>query len=110
MLFEYLSAENVWFWIKHEHSKAMKGVLGNYKGSLFLVDEQKNLLIRERSSKELQWINCTAMKRGRHLVGGPPWDVFPGKNLKVTAEDALFFVSKSGGLLQLTVSLTSFSS
>lgn len=110
LLFEYLSAENVWFWMKHEHSKAMKGVLGNYNGSLFLVDEQKNLLIRERSSKELHWINCTAMKRGRHVIGGPPWDVIPGKNLKVTAEDALFFVSRSGRLLQLTVSATSVSS
>ncbi|KAK1402777.1 Magnesium-chelatase subunit H [Heracleum sosnowskyi] len=108
LLFEYLSAENMWFWMRHEHSKAMKGVLGNYNGSLFLVDEQKNLLIRERSSTELQWINCTAMKRGRHVIGGPPWDVVPGKNLKVTAEDALFLVSKSGRLLQLTVALRKF--
>lgn len=108
LLYEYLSAENIWFWMRHEHSKAMKGVLGNYNGSLFLVDEQKNLLIRERSSEELQWINCTAMKRGRHVIGGPPWDVVPGKNLKVTAEDALFFVSKSGRLLQLTVALRKF--
>ncbi|XP_063940646.1 uncharacterized protein LOC108203100 isoform X2 [Daucus carota subsp. sativus] len=108
LLFEYLSAENIWFWMRHEHPKAMKGVLGNYNGSLFLVDEQKNLLIRERSSKELQWINCTAMKRGRHVTGGPPWDVVPGENFKVTAEDALFFVSKSGRLLQLTVALRKF--
>lgn len=106
LIFEYLSAENMWFWLRHEHSNAMKGALGNYNGSLFLVDEHRNLLIRERSSNELAWINCTAMRKGKHVIGGPPWDVVPEKALKVTAEDALFFISKSGRLLQLTVSGT----
>lgn len=108
LTFEYLNADNVWFWLRHEHSTAMKGALGNYNGSLFLVDEHKNLLIRERSSKELAWINCTAMKKGRQVIGGPPWDFDSGKARKVTVEDALFFVSKSGRLLQLTVALKKF--
>ncbi|KAL3850145.1 hypothetical protein ACJIZ3_012027 [Penstemon smallii] len=72
--FEYLNTENVWFWLRHEHSTAMEGALGNYNGSLFLVDENGSLLIRERSGSDLAWINCTSMRRGRHVIGGPPWD------------------------------------
>ncbi|KAK2993800.1 hypothetical protein RJ640_027678 [Escallonia rubra] len=108
LTFEYLNAESVWFWLRHEHSTAMKGALGSYNGSLFLVDEHKSLLMRERSKNELTWINCTAMRKGRHVIGGPPWDGVPGKTLEATAEDALYFVSKSGRLLQLTVALRKF--
>lgn len=104
LTFEYLNTDKAWFWLRHEHSTAMKGALGNYNGSMFLVDEHKNLLIRERSSKELVWINCSAMKKGKQVTGGPPWDFDPAKARKVTSEDALFFVSKSGRLLQFTVS------
>ena len=105
LTFEYLNTENnMWLWLRHEHSKAMKGVLGNYNGSLFLVDEDGSLLVRERSGNELAWINCTAMRKGRHVIGGPPWDGMPGKGLKATPEDALFFLSRSGRLLQFTVS------
>ncbi|KAJ0084157.1 hypothetical protein Patl1_29541 [Pistacia atlantica] len=66
------------------------------------------LLIRERSSTELSWINCTAMRKGKQVIGGPPWDGMTGKAMKVTAEDALFFVSKNGRLLQFTVALRKF--
>lgn len=102
--FEYLSAENMWFWLRHEHSTAIKGAVGNYNGSLFLFDENGSLFIRERSSSELAWINCTAIRKGRQVIGGPPWDGFPGKARKATETDVLYFVSKSGKLLQLTVS------
>ncbi|KAM3303525.1 putative protein isoform X1 [Capsicum chacoense] len=108
LIFEYLNSENVWFWLRHDHSTAMKGAIGNYNGSLFLVDEQRSLLIRERESAELAWINCTAMKKGRQVIGGPPWDDLPGKSRNARKEDALFFVSKSGRLLQFTVALRKF--
>ncbi|KAK9274254.1 hypothetical protein L1049_019068 [Liquidambar formosana] len=104
LTFEHLYTEDVWLWLRHEHSTAMKGALGNYNGSLFLVDTHGSLLMRERSSNELAWVNCTAMRKGRQVIGGPPWDTMPGKYMKVTAEDALFFVSKNGRLLQFTVS------
>ncbi|KAL3324645.1 hypothetical protein AABB24_038657 [Solanum stoloniferum] len=108
LIFEYLNSDNVWFWLKHDHPTAMRGALGNYNGSLFLVDEQRSLLIRERDSAELAWINCTAMKKGRQVIGGPPWDNLPGKSRNARKEDALFFVSKSGRLLQFAVALRKF--
>ncbi|EOY32744.1 Uncharacterized protein TCM_040774 isoform 1 [Theobroma cacao] len=108
LTFEYLYTESVWLWLRHDHSTPMRGALGNYNGSLFFVDMYGTLLIRERSNNELTWINCTAMRKGRQVIGGPPWDGMPGKNMKVTAEDALFFVSKSGRLLQFTVALRQF--
>lgn len=104
LAFEYLNTENVWLWLRHDHSTPMKGGLGNYNGSVFLVDIYGSLFIRERSGNELQWLNCTAMRKGKQVSGGPPWDGIPGKSMKVTAEDALFFVSKNGRLLQFTVS------
>ncbi|XWS71193.1 hypothetical protein CRYUN_Cryun03dG0118200 [Craigia yunnanensis] len=99
LTFEYLYTESVWLWLRHDHSTPMRGALGNYNGSLFFVDVYGTLLIRERSSNELGWINCTAMRKGTQVIAGPPWDSMQGK-LKVTAQDALFFVSKSGRLLQ----------
>ncbi|XP_057480828.1 uncharacterized protein LOC130767820 isoform X2 [Actinidia eriantha] len=108
LTFEYLNAENVWLWLRHEHLTAMRGAVGHYNGSLFLVDEHGSLLIRERSNSELAWINCTGMRKGRQVIGGPPWDRLPGKTLKVTVEDALFFVSRTGRLLQFTVALRKF--
>lgn len=104
MTYEYLNVENVWFWLHHEYPTAMKGAVGNYNGSLFLVDENNDLIIRERMGNELTWINCTAVKKGKKVITGPPWDLVPGKSPKVTPEDSLFFISKTGGLLQLTVS------
>ncbi|KAG5517496.1 hypothetical protein RHGRI_038037 [Rhododendron griersonianum] len=108
LTFEYLNTEDVWLWLRHEHSTAMRGAAGHYNGSLFLVDEHGSLLIRERSNNELAWINCTGMRKGRQIVGGPPWDKVPGRAFKVTAEDAMFFVSKTGRLLQFTVALRKF--
>ncbi|XP_059665324.1 uncharacterized protein LOC132311439 [Cornus florida] len=105
---EYLNTENVWLWLRHDHSTAMKGALGSYNGSLFVVDEHGSLLIRERSGNELGWINCTSMRKGRHVIGGPPWDGIPGRVQRVTPVDASFFVSKSGRLQQFTVSLRKF--
>lgn len=108
LTFEYIHTENVWLWLRHEHPTAMKGALGNYNGSLFLVDTNGSLLMRERSNNELAWINCTSMRKGRQVNGGPPWDGMPGKAMKVTAEDALFFVSRTGRLLQFRVSRRKF--
>ncbi|KAJ6409113.1 hypothetical protein OIU84_008747 [Salix udensis] len=48
------------------------------------------------------------MRNLGHVIGGPPWDGIPGKALKVTAEDAIFVVSKNGRLLQFTVALRKF--
>ncbi|KAL1098017.1 hypothetical protein V6Z11_D05G073200 [Gossypium hirsutum] len=107
LIFEYLYTESVWLWLRHDHSTPMRGALGNYNGSVFFVDVYGTLLIRERSNNELAWVNCTAMRKGRQIIGGPPWDGMSGK-LKVTAEDALFFVSKSGRLLQFSVALRKF--
>ncbi|KAF2312081.1 hypothetical protein GH714_027995 [Hevea brasiliensis] len=108
LTFEYLNTENIWLWLRHDHSTPMKGALGNYNGSLFFVDIYGSLLIRERSGNDLGWLNCTAMRKGKQVTGGPPWDGIPGKAMKVTAEDALFFVSKNGRLLQFTVALRKF--
>ncbi|CAN0901812.1 hypothetical protein LINGRAHAP2_LOCUS21618 [Linum grandiflorum] len=91
--FEYLYNENVWLWLRHDHSTPIKGALGNYNGSFFLVDTYGSLLIRERSGNELAWINCTAMRRGKQVVGGPPWDSIPGKPMRASPEDSIFFVS-----------------
>ncbi|KAF7827288.1 uncharacterized protein G2W53_018452 [Senna tora] len=109
MIFEYLCIENVWIWLRHESSTEMKGILGNYNGSLFMVDAYGSLLLRERvNGNELSWKNCSAMKRGRSVIGGQPWDGIPGKGRKVTTEDALFFISKNGRLLQFMVSMRKF--
>ncbi|XP_076915744.1 uncharacterized protein LOC143575195 [Bidens hawaiensis] len=105
VIYEYLNIENAWLWLKHGHHMGMKGALGTYNGSLFLVDENKDLVTGERVGNEFTWINCSAMKKGRQVIGGPPWDVAPSKAPKVTPEDSLFFVSRTGGLLQLTVAL-----
>lgn len=107
MTFEYLFSDGVWLWLRHDHVTGMKGALGSYNGSLYLVDVNGNLLIRERSGEELSWINCTAMKKGRQVASGSPWDGIPGKFRRVTTEDALFFVNKRGRLLQFTVSFYS---
>lgn len=107
MTFEYLFSDGVWLWLRHDHVTVMKGALGSYNGSLYLVDVNGNLLIRERSGEELSWINCTAMKKGRQVASGSPWDGIPGKLRRVTTEDALFFVNKRGRLLQFTVSFYS---
>ncbi|KAK9154821.1 hypothetical protein Sjap_002301 [Stephania japonica] len=108
LTFEYIYAENIWLWLRHEHETTMKGVLGNYNGSLFLVDTHGNLLIRERNDNELLWINCTSMRKGRQVISGPPWDSIPGKAQKVTTEDAIFFISKHGRLVQFTVFMRKF--
>ncbi|XP_068661133.1 uncharacterized protein [Aristolochia californica] len=106
--FEYLYIENVWIWLRHDHSTSMKGVLGSYNGSLFLADKDGNLLIRERNTDGLSWINCTAMRKGKQVASGPPWDGIPGKAPIVTTEDSLFFVTRNGRLLQFTVALRKF--
>ncbi|XP_057953208.1 uncharacterized protein LOC131147699 isoform X2 [Malania oleifera] len=108
LTFECLYAENAWLWLRHEHSTAMEGALGNYNGSLFLVDKHGSLLIRGRRSNELAWINCTAMRKGRQVISGPPWDAIPGEIQKLRRGDSLFFVSKSGRLLQFTVAMRNF--
>ncbi|KAG8370992.1 hypothetical protein BUALT_Bualt13G0040800 [Buddleja alternifolia] len=109
LMFEYLNTENSWFWLRHGHTTGVEGALGNYNGSLFIVDADGSLLIRERSSSsDLAWINCTAMRKGRRVIGGPPWDGVPGQAPRAKAEDAIFFVSRSGRLLQFNVALRKF--
>ncbi|XP_057515139.1 uncharacterized protein LOC130796775 isoform X2 [Amaranthus tricolor] len=108
MAFEYLYSDNVGLWLKHEHPTAMKGAVGSYNGSLFLIDIHGALLIRERSNNELQWINCTSMKKGKELIGGPPWDRIHSAGKRITANDAIYFISKKGRLLQFTVALRNF--
>ncbi|PKA61847.1 hypothetical protein AXF42_Ash008679 [Apostasia shenzhenica] len=108
LVFEYLYADNTWMWLSHEHPTPIRGALGCYNGSLFLVDAQGSLLTRERNGNELSWINCTSLKRGKQVATGPPWDGIPGRPKKVTAEDALFFVSKRGRLLQFMAALRKF--
>lgn len=103
LTFEYLNSNGIWLWLRHEHNTAMKGALGSYNGSLYLVDVHGNLHIRERNGDELSWINCTAMKKGRHVASGSPWDGIPGVSRRVTTDDALFFVNRRGRLLQFTV-------
>ncbi|KAF3789626.1 hypothetical protein EJ110_NYTH17895 [Nymphaea thermarum] len=106
--FEYLYTEGIWLWLRHEHPTPMKGILGIYNGSLFLVDMHGSLLIRERNSNGLAWINCTSMSRGRKVSTGPPWDGVPGKVQVPTTEDSLFFINKNGRLLQFKVALRKF--
>uniref|UniRef100_A0A0D9UZK7 Bulb-type lectin domain-containing protein n=1 Tax=Leersia perrieri TaxID=77586 RepID=A0A0D9UZK7_9ORYZ len=108
LTFEYLNNNGVWLWLRHEHTTSMKGTVGSYNGSLYLVDVYGNLHIRERNGDELLWINCTAMKKGRQVVSGSPWDGVPGLPRRVTTDDALFFVNKRGRLLQFTVALRKF--
>uniref|UniRef100_A0A7N0RHG9 Uncharacterized protein n=1 Tax=Kalanchoe fedtschenkoi TaxID=63787 RepID=A0A7N0RHG9_KALFE len=102
-IFEYLYIENIWLWVKHDHRTPMGGALANFNMSLFFVDIYGSLVLRERNGNELSWINCTNMQRGRRVTGGPPWDRVVGGSMKVTAADALFFISTSGRLLQFTV-------
>lgn len=104
LIFEYICIENVWIWLRHDSSTNMKGILGNYNGSLFMVDMHGSLLLRERNGYELSWKNCSAMKKGTNIIAGQPWDGIPGKASKITTQDVLFFVSKKGTLLQFVVS------
>ncbi|XP_020230003.1 uncharacterized protein LOC109810841 isoform X2 [Cajanus cajan] len=104
LVFEYICIESAWIWLRHESSTAMRGILSNYNGSLFMVNAHGNLLLRERSGKELSWRNCTAVRKGRNVIGGQPWDGLPGQE-KVATEDTLFFVSKNGKLMKLMVSM-----
>ncbi|XP_047307948.1 uncharacterized protein LOC124911496 [Impatiens glandulifera] len=106
---EYINVENVWFWLIHDHLTAIKGAVGNYNGSLFVVDEHGSLLMRERESNELGWLNCTSLRKGKFIIGGPPWDELPGNYQKVSQKDGeLFFVSKTGRLLQFTVAMRKY--
>ncbi|RDX95853.1 hypothetical protein CR513_21568, partial [Mucuna pruriens] len=105
LVFEYICIESAWIWLRHESSTAMKGILSNYNGSLFMVDTHGSLLLRERSGKELAWRNCTAVRKGRNVIGGQPWDRLPGQERMLTTADTLFFVSKTGRLMKLMVSV-----
>ncbi|KAJ3676588.1 hypothetical protein LUZ60_004000 [Juncus effusus] len=107
MTFEYLLTNGVWLWLRHEHGTSMTGALGSYNGSLYVVDLDGNLFIRERVGEELSWINCTGLEKGRHVASGAPWD----GNIRLrgaTSDDALFFVNKKGKLLQFTVASRAF--
>lgn len=110
LIFEHVCIESVWIWLKHESSTAMNGIVGNYNGSLFMVDTFGSVLLREWSGNEIAWKNCSDMRKGKNaVVGGQPWDRLPGiARKRVTTEDSLFFVSKSGRLLQFTVYMRKF--
>ena len=103
LVFEHICIESVWIWLRHESSTAIKGIVGNYNGSLLMVDTFGSLLLREWHDNEIAWRNCTAMRKGKTIIGGQPWERLPGKARKVTTEDSLFFVSKNGRLLQFMV-------
>ncbi|RDX73238.1 hypothetical protein CR513_47179, partial [Mucuna pruriens] len=103
LIFEYVYIESVWVWLRHDSSTAMNGIVGNYNGSLFMVDTFGSLLLREWNDNEIAWRNCTSMRKGRNIIGGQPWDRLPGKARRVTTEDSIFFVSKNGRLLQFMV-------
>ena len=53
LIFEYISIESAWIWLRHESSTAMKGVSSNYNGSLFMVDTQGSLLLIEHLKKRI---------------------------------------------------------
>ncbi|CAJ2679762.1 unnamed protein product [Trifolium pratense] len=110
LIFEHVCIEDVWIWLKHDSSTAMNGIVGNYNGSLFMVDTFGSVLLREWSGNEIAWKNCTDMRKGRNVVvGGQPWDRLPGLARKrVTTEDSIFFVSKNGRLLQFMVYMRKF--
>ncbi|WJX51057.1 hypothetical protein P8452_37287 [Trifolium repens] len=105
LIFEHVCIENVWIWLKHDSSTAMNGIVGNYNGSLFMVDSFGSVLLREWSGNEIAWKNCTDMRKGRNVVvGGQPWDRLPGlTRRRVTTEDSIFFVSENGRLLRFMV-------
>ena len=105
LIFEYLSKENVWFWLRHADLTLITGALGSYNGSLFLVDVNGNLLMMERREMEITLINCTAMNKGRKVTAGPPWDGAHTNPWRTMNDDAIFFVSMKGRLLQFTVSM-----
>lgn len=104
LIYEYICIESAWIWLRHESFTPMKGILSSYNGSLFMVDTHGSLLLRERRGKELEWRNCTALRRGKNVIGGRPWDGLTGQERKFTNEDTLFFVSKTGRLMKLVVS------
>ncbi|XP_020214926.1 uncharacterized protein LOC109798904 isoform X2 [Cajanus cajan] len=108
LVFEYVCIESVWVWLRHDSSTAMNGIVGNYNGSLFMVNTFGSLLLREWSDNEIAWRNCTAMRKGRNIVAGQPWDRLPGKAKRVTTEDSIFFVSQSGRLMQFMVYMRKF--
>ncbi|XP_057456758.1 uncharacterized protein LOC130747755 isoform X2 [Lotus japonicus] len=110
LIFEHVCIESVWVWLKHDSSTTMNGVVGSYNGSLFMVDTFGSVLLREWSGHDIAWRNCTAMRKGRNVVGGQPWDRLPGTARRVTSttDDSLFFVSKSGRLLQFMVYMKKF--
>ncbi|KAK7264059.1 hypothetical protein RJT34_31662 [Clitoria ternatea] len=108
LIFEYICIESVWVWLRHDSYTTMNGIVGNYNGSLFMVDTFGSLMLREWSDNEIAWRNCTAMRKGGNIIGGQPWDRFPGKPRRVTTEDSLFFVSKNGRLLQFMVYMRKF--
>ncbi|XP_051143032.1 uncharacterized protein LOC127259629 isoform X2 [Andrographis paniculata] len=109
LMFEYLSHDDAWLWLRHEHSTRMRSVVGSYNGSLFTVDEHGSLLLRERTATDLTWTNCTAMRKGRAVASGPPWDSgIPGRMSSAKLEDSIFFVSRTGRLLQFKVAMRKF--
>ncbi|KAG4979324.1 hypothetical protein JHK84_032902 [Glycine max] len=107
-VFEYVCIENVWVWLRHDSSSTMNGIVGSYNGSLFMADTFGSLFLREWSDNEIAWRNCTAMRKGRSIVAGQPWDRLPGKARRATTEDSIFFVSKNGRLLQFMVYMRKF--
>ncbi|CAM8964210.1 unnamed protein product [Rhodiola kirilowii] len=107
-IFEYLYMENIWLFVKHDHMTPIRGTLANSNMSLFFVDAHGSLILRERNGNDLTWTNCTNIRKGKRVKGGPPWDRVVGSSVKVTAADALFFVSTSGRLLQFKVARRQF--
>ncbi|XP_012572687.1 uncharacterized protein [Cicer arietinum] len=108
LIFEHVCIDSVWIWLKHDSSNAMTGIVGNYNGSLFMVDTFGNVILREWNGNEIAWKNCSDMRKGRNVVGGQPWDRLQGITRRVTTEDSIFFVSQNGRLLQFMVYMRKF--
>ncbi|CAA0813222.1 Unknown protein [Striga hermonthica] len=110
LTYECLKTENVWVWLEHEYPLEIKGILGRYNGSLFVVDERGSLIARERGGEDLVWINCSSITRGKAVATGRPWewDGMLGQQNSVWPENVIFFVSKSGKLMEFSVALRNF--
>eukprot|EP00249_Psilotum_nudum_P011412 c23156_g1_i1 orf=71-1756(+) len=108
-VFERVYNAGMWLWLKHEHLLPVKGILGTYNGSVFVVDVDGIVLMREHVGDTFHWINCSAAEGGQIVMSGPPWDGVLGQIRMVTAEDAVFFVNSNGSLIELIVALHRFS-
>lgn len=97
-----------WVWLHHAHSRPMDGVLTVYNGSVFAVDDQGGLLVRERHGSGLRWRDCSAPVPIDSGAGGSSRHGFGGLPRVVHPSDQEFFISKHGTLVALTVAFSRY--